>query len=179
MAETIKRLERWLDAISDRIALLSVFSLVILTLLITLSVVMRYVFNNALTWSDEIASYCLVAIVFFGLSHTLIKGGHIRIDVLTSILSERIRNLFHLFSYVIGVAFSVFLISAVSHRIENFWVRNTTSFTELHTPLYIPALPLIVGAVMLLLTMMVKLASLLLTTLSVDNARRRPVRRRR
>ena len=177
MADTIKRLERWLDALSDRIALLSVFSLVLLTLLITFSVLMRYLFNNALTWSDEIASYCLVAIVFLGLSHTLIKGGHIRIDVLTNLLSEPLRNRIQLACYAVGLCFSLFLVLATYHRIENFWVRNTVSFTELRTPLYIPALPLLIGAVMMLLTMMLKLASLWLTMLGME--RSRPLRQKR
>ena len=179
MANAIKRLEQWLDAISDAIALLSVIGLVILTVLVTFSVVMRYVFNDALTWSDEIASYCLLAIVFFGISHTLIKGGHIRIDLLTNLLSKRVRNWFMLLSYVIGTLFCVFLVLAVWHRIDNFWVRHTISFTDLRTPLYIPALPLLVGAVMLLLTMLVKLASLAITTAGLDDPKRRPARRGR
>lgn len=179
MAHAIKRLERWLDAISDNVAILSVIALVILTVLVTFSVVMRYVFNNALTWSDEIASYCLVAIVFFGLSHTLIKGGHICIDVLTNLMTQRVKNWFMLLSYAVGSAFSVFLVLSVSHRIENFWVRGTTSFTNLHTPLVIPALPLFIGAVMLLLTMLLKLASLIIDMAELDSPRRRSPRRRR
>ena len=179
MAHAIKRLEGWLDAISDNVAILSVIALVILTVLVTFSVVMRYVFNSALTWSDEIAAYCLVAIVFFGLSHTLIKGGHICIDVLTNLMSENVRNWFMVLSYSVGIAFSVFLVFSVEHRFAEFLKRGSTSFTVLQTPLFIPAIPLLIGAVMLLLTMILKLASLIIDMAELDSPRGRSRRRRR
>ena len=153
MENFAERIERAVAAIANAMAMLSVFSLLILTAVVTLSVIMRYVFNNALTWTDEISTYCLLSIVFFGLAHTLRHGGHIRVDVLTNLFSRRVNGYLHLVAYLVGILFSLVLILGVYHRIENFYIRQTESFTDLYTPLFIPALPLLIGAVMFLLMM--------------------------
>ena len=49
----------------------------------TYSVIMRFVFNSSLAWTDELATYCLLWMVFFGLTYTLYVGVHIRIDFFT------------------------------------------------------------------------------------------------
>lgn len=153
MEKFAERLERAAEAAANGMAMLSVFSLWILTAVVTFAVIMRYVFNDALTWADEISTYCLVSIVFFGLAHTLHHGGHIRIDILTNLFPRRVNAYLQLMAYFVGIVFSVVLIFGVFHRIENFYIRHTESFTELYTPLYIPALPLLIGSVMFLLMM--------------------------
>ena len=61
--------------------------------LTTADVVARYVFNSPTMWADEMASYLLIAIVFLGLAQNLRTDGHIRIDVITNLLSSRSRAL--------------------------------------------------------------------------------------
>lgn len=42
----------------------------------------RYVLNNSFAWTEEIATYCLVAIVFVGASMCVRLGRHIHVDFL-------------------------------------------------------------------------------------------------
>jgi C4-dicarboxylate transporter DctQ subunit len=63
-----------------------------LTLLISLaligwSVVMRYVFNAAPVWVDEVVGFSLVAIVMLAAAQTLRRGEHINVDLMISRLS--------------------------------------------------------------------------------------------
>lgn len=54
----MKKLIHWLDEyleISLCVALMSV-----MTVVIFVQVVMRYVFHNSLTWSEEFARYCFI-----------------------------------------------------------------------------------------------------------------------
>jgi TRAP-type C4-dicarboxylate transport system permease small subunit len=47
--------------------------------LMFLQVVMRYVFSSPLHWSDEIASYCMVWLVYFGAALAVRERAHIRV----------------------------------------------------------------------------------------------------
>ena len=42
----------------------------------------RYVLNDSLAWTEEIATYCLVAVVFVGSSMCVRLGRHIQVDFL-------------------------------------------------------------------------------------------------
>jgi len=60
------------------------FILVMMMLLITVDVVLRYAFNRPIKGSYELIEFMLVMLVFFGLAYTQTKKGHISIDLLTS-----------------------------------------------------------------------------------------------
>jgi TRAP-type C4-dicarboxylate transport system permease small subunit len=57
--------------------------------LIGWSVVMRYVFNDAPVWVDEVVGFALVAIVMLAAAQTLRRGEHISVDLLTTRLTSR------------------------------------------------------------------------------------------
>lgn len=42
----------------------------------------RYVLNDSLAWTEEIATYCLVAVVFVGSSMCVRLGRHIQVDLI-------------------------------------------------------------------------------------------------
>jgi len=55
--------------------------------LIGWAVVMRYVFNAAPVWVDEVVGFLLVAIVMLAAAQTMRRGEHIAVDLLTGFLS--------------------------------------------------------------------------------------------
>lgn len=57
--------------------------------LIGWAVVMRYAFNAAPVWVDEVVGFLLVAIVMLAAARTLREGGHIGVDLLVERLSPR------------------------------------------------------------------------------------------
>ena len=50
----------------------------------------RYVLNNSFAWTEEIATYCLVAIVFIGAAMCVRLGRHIHVDFLFRYLPARV-----------------------------------------------------------------------------------------
>lgn len=128
-------------------------------LIVTYDVIARYVFNQPSMWAGEIASYLLIAIVFLGLAQNLRQGSHIRIDVVTNLLSVRTRLVLEVIAYAVGVVFSVMLVVGVAVRFNDYWIRQTTADSPLMTELWIPMIPVLVGAVAFTLAMLAGVVS--------------------
>ena len=60
---------------------------------VVLQVVCRYLFNNSLFWSEELARMLLVQITFLGASVAFRSRGHIAVDILVARLGSRSRQL--------------------------------------------------------------------------------------
>lgn len=48
------------------------------------NVVLRYIFNSGITWSEEMARYLFVFMIFFGATLALIQRQHLSVDVLVT-----------------------------------------------------------------------------------------------
>ena len=68
-----------------------------MSIIIFIQVIMRYVFQNSLTWSEELARYMFVWLVYFAVSFTARREKHIRIDAEIIVLA------FSIFIAVTGV----------------------------------------------------------------------------
>ncbi len=86
------------DSILNVFAFLSGLLLILTTLSVCVDVVMRYLFNNPLTWVDEISEYVLLYITFLGTAWALRRDGHVVIDLLLMRLRERSRKILGLIS---------------------------------------------------------------------------------
>lgn len=150
-------LQRIATVSSRLLASAGVLCVIAMMIIVTLEVVSRYVFNSPSTWSDEIASYLLAAIVFLGLADNLHIDKHIRIDVLRTHLSPPVLRWLDRFAYLVGTIFSFLLVFATWTRFHNFWARQTVSDSLLMTPLWIPMTPVLLAAVAFSFSMLVGL----------------------
>ena len=80
-----------------------------MSLIIFVQVVMRYVFHNSLTWSEEMARYLFVWLVYFSVSYTARREKHIRIDAAINLYPKKLRPYIEIISEIIVLAFSVFI----------------------------------------------------------------------
>lgn len=98
---------KWLDK-NFEICCMSIL-LVVMTVLSFANVVMRYCFNNALSWSDEVCCYCLALSAFFSLPATIRNRSMIRVDTFTTMLSKPTQKAITMVCTVIVALFSVLL----------------------------------------------------------------------
>ena len=63
--------------------------LVAATALVFVNVFLRYVFNYALSWGDEVITYSLLWLVFLGSGIAARQGAHISMEALLTLLSPR------------------------------------------------------------------------------------------
>lgn len=141
-----ERADRLVAIVAHGLSAVGVLCVILMMVLTTADVVARYIFNSPTMWADEMAAYLLIAIVFLGLAQTLRTNNHIRIDVLTSLLPPHVRRVLEVIAHVVGFVFAIVLIAGAWTRFSNFWVRHTLSDSSLMTPLWMPMVPVIVGA---------------------------------
>ncbi len=102
------KIVHWLDENIEKI-LLSFLS-IIMIFIVFLQVVMRYVFKNSLHWSEEIARFSLIWLVFIGISYAVKKNKHIKIDVLLMLFKSKGRILLNLVSDLLFLLFALFVV---------------------------------------------------------------------
>ena len=67
------------------------FSVLVMAFLITIDVILRGILNRPVPGASEISELIMVLLVSFGLSYCAKKDGHIKIDFVLVLLSERIQ----------------------------------------------------------------------------------------
>jgi len=86
MLESIsKGIERAIDKEGEVSALL----ILPLVIVVIYEVIMRYVFNAPTIWGFELTTFLYGVHYMLGLGYTELYGGHVRVDILTSRLSEK------------------------------------------------------------------------------------------
>jgi TRAP-type C4-dicarboxylate transport system permease small subunit len=90
-----------------------VYTILLAVILIFYQVVMRYVFNNSPTWTEEICRYLFVWQVWLGASLGQRENRHIRVDLLANALKNRekfkIEHILEIFILIVWLGFSVAL----------------------------------------------------------------------
>jgi C4-dicarboxylate transporter, DctQ subunit len=122
-----------------------VTSLIFTSLLVFVQVVLRYIFNYSLSWSEEIARYLIVWFVFIGSSIAVREKAHATMDALVTYLPVKGKKIFSIIANLISIVFCVFLIwsgSGIVTSVIEF--GSVTPSTGL--PMFIPYLAIPVGA---------------------------------
>ena len=89
----------------------SIFILILITL-VSLSVILRYVFSIGFTWLQDLYIWTHACFILFGIAYTLNKDGHVRIDIIYRNLNEiRKQKVNFIGSIIFGLPFCFFLIT--------------------------------------------------------------------
>lgn len=97
---------RVLDAISDAVAWIAAWSLFVIGLMLGYEVVARYFFNAPTVWAEELSRVFLVWAVFLAAASLLRHDAHIRVTVLTELMSPAARRAARVFAMGIVLAVS-------------------------------------------------------------------------
>ena len=88
----------------------SIFILILITL-VSLSVILRYIFSIGFTWLQDLYIWTHACFILFGIAYTLNKDGHVRIDILYRNFNEIKKSKVNLIgSIIFGLPFCFFLI---------------------------------------------------------------------
>ena len=73
--------------------------------LMTLQIVMRYFFDSPLTWSEEIAKYSMVWMVFLGAVTAVKEKAHICVDLVVGSFPKKLRDIVSFFTKILSLIF--------------------------------------------------------------------------
>lgn len=74
----MRKVLKWLDENFEKY--ISVLLMSVSTVVIFIQVIMRYVFKNSLVWSEELARYCFIWLIFIAASYGCKKRAQIKIE---------------------------------------------------------------------------------------------------
>lgn len=163
MKEKVIALAKILDNITFKLNGLSGICICIITIFILAEIIARKFFNYGFLFVLEVSSYLLATSWFLSAAYTLRTDGHIRINVLTSVLkTDRATRFVDIFATVLGIVISLIFFRAVLILTSDSYFFNKTSFSPLRAPLYIPQTFIAIGMFFMLIQMIVRLMLLLI-----------------
>lgn len=110
-------------------ASISGIGFLIIIFLTVYEVVVRYAFKMPTAWTLEISSYILLSATFLSAAYTLETGGHIKIDLIPTLLKPQPRKILAIVVDVLGIVFvSLWLWKSAALAWDSFnlhWVSRT------------------------------------------------------
>lgn len=85
-------------------------SLMFSVALLFFQVLMRYLFDNSLSWSEELARYIFIWQLWLGISYAAKNCSHLRITLIQNILSEKGKIILESIALVIWIGFMCFIV---------------------------------------------------------------------
>jgi TRAP-type C4-dicarboxylate transport system permease small subunit len=151
---------RTVERISRGLGLLSVALLIAAMVVVCQLIFMRYVFRAPTIWHTDFVVYAATASIFLGAPYVLLTKGHVGIDVIDMVLSDRTKRVFHFVGGLLGLAFcaAMFVASMIYflEALHGGW--ETPGVWKI--PLWMPTLPMPVGFGLLTLQYIAELIKL-------------------
>ncbi len=127
--------------INKQISILVVALLFLLSLLLGVNVFYRYVLNDSIYWSNEVARYLLAYIVFLGATMAHKNGVHIRIDMIFAHLSQKsIKAIDKIISIFFILFWSLVLYGSI--KLFPLFMMQTTATLQIPYAVPFAALPI-------------------------------------
>lgn len=100
----------WLDEHFEETVL--IILLLMITILSGMQVVMRKIFQNPLTWSEELCRFCFVWSGFWGIGYSIRKQSIIRITTVVTMMPLVVQRAMNIVANLVSLVFFAFFFSA-------------------------------------------------------------------
>jgi len=124
----------------------------LLALLISFDVLMRFFFNRPQLIVDELGPFLLLLVIFGAAAQTFRAGGHVRMDLVTSHLPPAARAWLRLLNLALGLIFLAVVIWVTTQSALTAYRYGRVSAVLLY-PLWVPMLMIPAGLLLLALCM--------------------------
>jgi len=117
------RIERFVDRVGRAVSWLAL----VIVALMSVNVVLRYLFSIGSVWAQELEWHLLVPLILFGSSYALRHGEHVRVDIVYGRFSSRTKVAVDLASSVLVIAISALFIWFSLHYVQQAYVIDEGS----------------------------------------------------
>ncbi|WP_125142205.1 TRAP transporter small permease [Clostridium transplantifaecale] len=130
-----------IDEHLEDILLVTLLSL--MSLIIFVQVIMRYLMHNSLSWSEELARYLFIWSIYLSVSYAAKERKHIKIDAALYLFPKKCRPFIRIIGDIIVLCFAGFIIATSFRLVQKIGMLGQVS-AALSIPMnYIYMAPLI------------------------------------
>jgi TRAP-type C4-dicarboxylate transport system permease small subunit len=164
-------LARLLQVINRAVVVLGMLALLVASLVLTYSVVSRYVMKASTDWQDEAAVFCLVGATFLCGAFVQSLRGHVGIEAMAGLLPRSLNRLRLALVDLMCTAFCSFFAWKSWTLFHEAWVEGQTTSSSWAPPLWIPYGLMALGMTLLSLQLLVQLTARVNALFKKNNSR--------
>lgn len=150
-------LSRWIDVSSGVGGVIAACCLMLLALIITYEVTVRYFFGSPTAWVQEFSVYLWMAIAFLAAAYALRSDSHFSVTILVDRLNAGNRRRLRILTHLVGLGYSVTFVIKGIEMVHFSYEMGDVSTGLIQVPLWMPGSLLPIGAVLLALQFFNKL----------------------
>lgn len=95
--------------------------------LLFVQVVMRFIFENSLSWSEELARYMFIWQAWIAVGFATKHSKHINLDFAINMCSPKVKEILYWVAHIIWLAFALYMTYKAYQFTSRIFVRNTVS----------------------------------------------------
>lgn len=152
-------LARALQGANRLMVVLGMVALLVASVVLTYSVVSRYVVKASTDWQDEAAVFCLVGATFMCGAFVQAVRGHVGIDAIAALLPRAVNRLRLALVDALSAAFCAFFAWKSWSLFHEAWVDGQTTSSSWAPPLWIPYGLMALGMTLLSAQLLVQLSA--------------------
>lgn len=85
-------------------------TLALMSAIIVAQVFFRYVLNNSLSWSEELARYLFIWTIYIGISYGVKMDKHVAVDAVYSYMPKGVKKYYAMIAYALFLLFAVAIV---------------------------------------------------------------------
>lgn len=125
---------KWLNLHFEEVIMIGLLAM--MATVMTVQVIVRYIFQNPLTWAEEFCRYCQIWSTFVSIGYCTQRGIMLRVDVLTKVLPQMLQRVVEvIIKLVILVVYAFFFYQSFS-LVGDAWTSQQVS-PAMGLPMYI------------------------------------------
>ena len=132
---------KWLEKNAEEVVLCIL--LIIMSCVMFLQVIARFVFSNSLAWSEELTRYLFVWSTFIGISYCIRKRLTIQIEIVVDALPDKARTALLILVDLVQIVMFAYLVSPAFTYLQRTIENGQTSAAMLLPMEYVYAAPFI------------------------------------
>jgi TRAP-type C4-dicarboxylate transport system permease small subunit len=152
---------RSVGGLSRAFAIVATLLLIAAMLVVCQMIFIRYVFRAATIWQTDFVVFAATGAMFLGAPYVLLKGGHVGVDVVEMVVTERTRRAMRVVASLLGLLFCAIMAYASWLQFHEAWAGGWRHSSVWAPPLWIPVSALPLGFGMLCLQYVAQILVLL------------------
>ena len=155
------KIDRILDGMIKIFGIIAGVIFASMALIVTYNVVMRYFLSRPPVWAIEITEYAMVYATFLAAAWVLSVDGHVKIDVVTMMLSRRSQRILSVVVSALGVGTCALLGWFAVKSTHDLFAREVIMMKMMPWPKWVMVAPIPVGILLTLIQFIRNLITLL------------------